>query len=281
MQQTVPSDTLIQRYDEGAVVLYADPRRVPLEGVRELFGLPDVLRALQGISSRSKGRETVWRWAPAWFGAGRLVVRQFAHGGLLGPLWGTMFWSRRPMLRELQIAMHALSRGVPTCRPIALRLEKAAGFLFRAHYLTEEIPEARNLLELCRNKGGESRWPPVRRQRLAYTVARVLASMHDAGICHGDLNLKNLLVAERDREDLVYVIDLKKARLKDRVSLRERLRNLKRLDRSVVKWPESRRGITVFDRIRTLRAYLRLQPEAAENWKEVARTMGVRRPERP
>jgi len=181
-----------------------------------------------------------------------------------------MFLSRRAMLRELAVALHALAHGVPTCRPVALRLERIRGPLLKAHYVTLEIPEAENLLEFCRSTGDCA---PARRQALAAAIARTLAAMHGAGICHGDLNLKNLLVARRAGGFDVYVIDFKKARLIDPVPPRARLRNLVRLDRSVLKWRASRRAVTHYDRLRVLRAYLRLQPDAGAGWKQTARRL--------
>ena len=100
--------------------------------------------------------------------------------------------------------------------------------------------------------------------------------MHDAGIRHDDLNLKNLLVARVEDSTKVHVIDFKKARLQNHVALGTRLRNLIRLDRSVVKRLASRRAITISDRLRTLRVYLALQPELEGDWKRVARRIRTR-----
>lgn len=271
MQPTVHFEPPIQQHTRGPVIVYADSRLVPPEGVRDLLRLPEILEHLAGSFSRQAGRRTVWRWNPPWLTNRRLVVRQFAHGGLLGRLRGTVFLSCRSMLRELRIALHARSRGVPTCRPVALRLQRMHDLFWQAHYLSEEIPRAEDLLQLCRRAGPESPYPPARRQELARSVAKAIAAMHDAGIRHDDLNLKNLLVAEREGRLEVHVIDFKKALLQNCVDRRARLRNLVRLDRSVVKWLASRRAVTASDRLRALRAYLALQTDAGEDWKEVAR----------
>ena len=271
MQAGSPAQSQFRRHAEGKVVVYADGALVPPEGVRDLIGLPQALKGLRGSSSRSAGRASVWRWSPSWRGGHPLVVRQFVHGGVLRRLWADLFLTSRPMLGEVRVGLHALGRGVPTCRPVALRLERVWGPLLRAHYVTEEIEGAENLLEFCLRPGGAADCPPAQRQALAAALARTIAAMHEAGISHGDLNLKNLLVVEGQGEAIVCVVDFKKARLMDRVALKARLRGMVRLDRSVVKWPASRRAVTVTDRLRVLRNYLRLQPEAGGNWKDIAR----------
>jgi len=254
------------------VALWVDPERVPPEGVSDLLRLPERLAALPAASSRARGRGTVWRWEPGWLGGRRVVVRQFVHGGALGGLRGTLFWGARSMLHELRVAAHALAAGVPTARPIALRVQRVLGPLVTGHYLTEEVPGAEDLLALCR-RGDALVKSAGRRQAVARAVASVVAALHDAGISHGDLNLRNLLISARHDPPRVHVIDFKKARLHTEVTLREGLRNLVRLDRSVVKWPASRRAITRADRLRTLRQYVRLRGGAGADWKQVARAV--------
>jgi len=83
-------------------------------------------------------------------------------------------------------------------------------------------------------------------------------------------------VAGRNGSRDVLVIDFKKARLQNHVGFERRLRNMVRLDRSIVKWPESRRAVTIADRLRTLREYLKLQPGLGDDWKEVARRIRTR-----
>jgi tRNA A-37 threonylcarbamoyl transferase component Bud32 len=113
--------------------------------------------------------------------------------------------------------------------------------------------------------------PGPQRRRLARAVADAVARMHDAGILHADLNLRNLLVRETAGAPEVFVIDFDRARVHPELSLDERLGNLFRLDRSAQKWPATRRAVGLLDRLRVLRAYLRRYPQWRGREREVAR----------
>ena len=105
----------------------------------------------------------------------------------------------------------------------------------------------------------------------AAAIAGAIADMHDAGILHADLNLKNVLVRNPFDAPEAYVIDFDRAELTARPTLRQRLANLLRLDRSVVKWAASRRAVAPADRLRTLRCYLARYPEWESRWGRIAR----------
>lgn len=252
----------------GNVELIVDCRAVSDEGIQSLLDLPGVLRNLPGRDSRSRGRESVWTWSPNW-SESDLVVRQYVHGGVLGRLWGSLFLSSRQMHRELRIARHALDCGVPTCRPVALRIEHVFGPLVRGHYVTEKLESTQNLLEFCRMHGEEL--TIKQRIEVSHAIARTLSRMHDAGIYHSDLNLKNILVRRENAQNCVQVIDFKKSGLRNRLDLAEGLQNLVRLDRSVLKWPASRAAISLTDRLRTLRRYIRIRGAGQSDWKDTAR----------
>ncbi|MGD2176082.1 MAG: lipopolysaccharide kinase InaA family protein, partial [Candidatus Brocadiaceae bacterium] len=208
-----------------------------------------------------------------WHDGAGLRVRLYAHGGLLGRLWGTVFLGSSRMVEEFRMALHAVREGVPTAEPFALRVERVLGPFVRAMYVTETIPDAVNLLQLCES-GRAGELSPAQRAGLADALARTVARMHDAGILHGDLNLKNLLVRNACDAPEAFVIDFDRARRRETVSLAERMANLLRLDRSILKWPASRQAIGVLDRMRLLHSYLARYPQWADRWARIARRYG-------
>ncbi|MCD6415209.1 MAG: phosphotransferase [Planctomycetes bacterium] len=242
----------LETYSADAVTLYLNPE---LEvNVQDLVALPTLLKGLPGRSTRQQGRVTSWQWRPEWYGGAGLRVRQYAHGGALGKLWGTLFAGDGRMRSELRVALHAYRSAVPTARPVAIRVEKASGPLVRAYYISENLTDTMNLLDLCR-AGLAGDLSPTRRHHLAEAIAEAIAAMHQAGILHADLNLQNLLARTGGGEPDVFIIDFDKAELKQTLSDSERMSNLLRLDRSVLKWPASRRLVSISDRLRVLRTY--------------------------
>lgn len=225
----------------------------------QMLNLPSLLDSLPGKQSRASGMETVWQWTPEDEQDLRLVVRQHVHGGFFGRILGgyrRLFLNPKQALNELQIALHALKHGINTACPAAIRIERRWALLHRIYYVTELIPQARNLLDICRDVScGRLRVSPNRRKTIAGKIGRAIAHLHDAGVYHTDLNLKNILIKAMTPSPSVYIIDFKKAKLKDQIEKTEGYLNLKRLDRSIRKWPASRQVITSRERALTVRAY--------------------------
>jgi serine/threonine protein kinase len=240
--------------------VYMNPDCAGDVDLQALLDLPLALAALPGRTTRQPGRTTSWEWPADRPGGPPLMVRLYAHGGLLGGLLGDRFIGTARMLDEFRIHLHALRSGVPTSVPVAVRVERRGPFVV-AHYVTRKVVNTVDLLDFC---AGERALSAGQRRRLAAAVARAIAAMHRAGILHADLNLKNLLVRDPLGKPEVFIIDFDKARLRRELSLRARLGNLRRLDRSAAKWAASRRLISPLDRLRVLHAYLSHFPQRSK-----------------
>ena len=258
------------------MTVFVNDQQWDAEGVKALVRLPEIVDSLPGSSSRSSNRITVWNWTPDWCDEPGFVVRQFVHGGLLQKLTGEWFWGTDRFQREMRLALHAVQNDVPTCRPVALRTERVMGPFHTGYYVTERIPRSLNLLELCRRANRSKELDPALRRRLAEHIAASIAAMHDARIVHADLNLKNILLKNAWSNPEAYIIDLDRAELRSEVPLADRLDNLVRLDRSVLKWPASRETITLQDRIRTWKRYLARYPGWSRRWRELFRRNATR-----
>ncbi len=194
------------------------------------------------------------------------MVRLYAHGGALGGLLGTRFLGAGRMLEEFRVHLHALRRGVPTCVPVALRIERH-GPLVTAHYVTRKVVDAVDLVDFvdriptCPLPGAE---------RLARSVADAVAGMHDAGILHADLNLRNLLVAQGVRRGAGH-------RLRQGAPADRRSRSTSGWATSTASTAQRRSGpprgsaVGLLDRLRVLRAYLGRYPDWHEREADVAR----------
>ena len=256
--------------DSGNVLLHVSERFVDTPLTEQLLDLPRILGDLEGRSSRLSGRNTLWEWQPESVDGGGFIVRQFVHGGLWGRVARDLFLGRDRMRGELRVHLHARAQGVPTCEPVALRTERAWGPFIRGYFVTRKVPGALNLKSLCAQEREDAEGSPEQRQKLVSRLARAIGAMHDAGILHADLNVKNLLVTHYPDDPRALIIDFDKASIHDSVPLGKRLKNLVRLDRSVLKWPATREAVSLADRLRLWRDYLAQYPEWKERWKELA-----------
>jgi hypothetical protein len=161
-----------------------------------------------------------------------VIVRHYRHGGMFGRLAGDRFFSSDRFRREFDLGRVAWAEGLPTARPIAVGW-CPAGWGYRGFIATPAIPMARDLLDLFAQPA-----PEPERVAAARAAAVAVRRTHDAGIVHGDLHLKNLLVRERSEGSapVAWVIDLDLARREHApLPLSVRVRNLARLFRSVEK----------------------------------------------
>lgn len=135
---------------------------------------------------------------------GRVWLKPYRHGGLLGGLLGDVYWDRPPRpVGELRATLAARAAGVvapEVLAAIVLPLGGPAGaLLHRGLLVTRELGGRRSLAEaLCAAA-------PDGREALLAGAAAAIARLHGAGIRHRDLNATNLLVGAEPGD--VAVID--------------------------------------------------------------------------
>jgi 3-deoxy-D-manno-octulosonic acid kinase len=202
-------------------------------------GAGRISRAAAGMAGARplRGRGTVWDVPSP---VGRVVVRPYLRGGLLAPLARDRYAAvgvSRPV-RELRIAVAARDRGIPTPEPLVAAVYPGRGS-YAADLVTRLVPEAQDLAAVLFG-------PAQADARLAACLAagRCLRRLHDAGLRHPDLNLKNLLLQRRGAGWTVHVIDLDRARLGAPAGGLARRRMVRRFFRSLDKW-EARTGRAV------------------------------------
>ncbi len=202
----------------------------------------------------------------------RLIVRNYRHGGLLGGLLGRILFDRNRPINELAVTETALQKGVPCAEVIAVTIRRLWGIFFQADFISREITGAVDIIQFLK----DSPSGVVRKSKnsVIYALAKTVRKMHDAGIYHADLHLKNLLVKKTPAGEYAgYVIDLDKSSLHGALTLDRRMKNLLRLDRSTEKFrlTHNIRLITMTDRVRFLRSYLAQGDAPGGDWKRCAR----------
>lgn len=181
----------------------------------------------------------------------RLLCKQMRHGGLLARLLGSRYLDRRKPLNEMRIVSHALAHGVPTAALPAVITKRAIPPFYRYWAFSQELPDAVDLLAYMRTH-------PPRRERIPAiaAAAQAVRAMHDAGLFHADLHLKNILVRLADAESPeAFIIDFDKALLAPHMTVRMRFKNLRRLWKSAEKARAAGFDITRSDMFRFLVEY--------------------------
>lgn len=214
---------------------------------------------VKGAHGNFYGRASYVAMPVSELGGRRVIVRRYSHGGLWGRLAGDILWGQGRPLRELINAERAMESGVDTAEVVALRFRKYLGPLYKADIFTLEIPGTEDLMALLSRHPSSEEF--LQKRELIRHIARAVRKMHDAGLLHADLHLKNILV-RKDELPRVYIIDLDKSSFYEEegggLSMGQRMDNLLRLDRSVEKfcrWRPDLRCITRIDRLRFLREY--------------------------
>ena len=203
----------------------------------------------------------------------RMVLRQFSHGGLLRALTRDLYLFGARSFQELAFTEEVRSTGIPTIQPIGAIHRFALKPFYRAYFFSLEIPDAADFV-LYFQKLGEnpSRDRLIVKRKVLRSAGLLLQQFHNAGFFHGDLQLKNILVAG----DQPLLIDFDRSYRKSVLSVRERMKNLLRLNRSAEKWKHHGLPITRTDRWRFFLAYAGGDVKIQEAMQKVVRTFSIR-----
>jgi 3-deoxy-D-manno-octulosonic acid kinase len=198
------------------------------------------------------------------FGDGkRMVLRQYSHGGLLRAITGNLYFFGARSFRELALTEEIRSCGIPTTPTLGAIHHRVFFPFYQAYFLSLEVPLAVDLTQYFDQIGAHPCPETISTKRKTIrSVGHLIRQFHQAGFFHGDLQLKNILVAG----DQLLLIDFDRSYRKSALSRRERMKNLLRLNRSAEKWRRLGLPITRTDRWRFFLTY-------AGNDKRIRETM--------
>lgn len=126
-------------------------------------------------------------------------------GRLQGMFRGTLFGKSRARF-EFERLRAIRERGVAAVRPIAYAEFRRRGFMRACVLITEAERDAVSLDRLLRPPPRERAPQRGTQRRLAEQLAAFVARMHDAGVMHGALLGRNLLVAEVESASPRFVV---------------------------------------------------------------------------
>ena len=203
----------------------------------------------------------------------RMVLRQFSHGGLLRAITGNLYFFGARSFRELALTEEIRSCGIPTIPTIGAIHHWIFFPFYQACFLSLEVPHAMDLIQYFNGiEAHPSRENISSKRKTIRSLGLLIRQFHQAGFFHGDLQLKNILVAG----DQLLLIDFDRSYRKSTLSVKERMRNLLRLNRSVEKWRRFGLPITRTDRLRFFLAYAGDDRKIREAMEKTFRTYSLR-----
>jgi serine/threonine protein kinase len=202
-----------------------------------------------------------------------MVLRQYSHGGLLRAITGNLYFFGARSFRELALTEEIRSCEIPTIPSIGAIHHRIFFPFYQAYFLSLEVPRALDLIQYFQEIGTHpSRENLSFKRKTIRSAGLLIRQFHQAGFFHGDLQLKNILVAG----DQLLLIDFDRSYRKTTLSIQERMKNLLRLNRSVEKWKRLGLPITRTDRWRLFLAYAGDDEKIREAMEKALRTYWLR-----
>jgi len=203
----------------------------------------------------------------------RMIVRQYSHGGIFRAITRDIYLFGSRSFRELALTEEIRSLGIPTIEPIGAIHRSILHFLYQPYFLSLEVPHAKDLIQYFQEVDPRPVGEELLLKRKTIRSAGILLrKFHQAGFFHGDLQLKNILVTG----DQLLLIDFDRSYRRKVLSIRERIKNLLRLNRSVEKWKRHRLPITRADRLRFFLAYAADDVKIREAMERRLKTFSIR-----
>lgn len=182
---------------------------------------PSYLRDNNLIERELKGRGTVYffKWSERL-----LALRFYYRGGAVAKISKSSFiyngLKNTRCYQELSVLSYLKQKGVNVPVPVTA-IVKRKGLTYRAAIITEVIQNAEELDSLLQKQSVDN--------GIWENIGQEIRRMHDAQVCHYDLNVKNILI----QSSKVYLIDFDKCQIKQGDDWKKA--NLARLERSLNK----------------------------------------------
>ena len=265
--------------NKGKVTLHIKKEYENRMSDQDIDGLFNLCKELSPVSNRAdknelnnsyQGRSTCKTILMESLGDESYIVREYWHGGMVGKIFKDFFCDGMRPVRELSVCEAASRGGIKTTEIIAIIKSKVFGPFYKFRLVTKEITESIDLIELLLDSGKNQLFK--QKKQIINELAKAVNDMHNVGIYHADLHLKNILVKPDPGGGVhVYIIDLDKSKQYEKISFQRKMKNILRLDRSVVKMRRKNRElfsetfpVSKTDRIRFLKKYIELDSEAVK-----------------
>jgi len=155
---------------------------------RRIVALSHSSDTSQADASRYGGPESLFLKRYIYRGPAS-IIRQLFRGTLFGK-------SRAHFEYDMLLAMR--KRGIPAPRPVAYGDKRKAGLLFACCLITEGEQDMQSLDTYVLGRLSDSEFSSGQAKCLIQQVATTIRKMHQAGVIHGALFYRNILVRQTD-----------------------------------------------------------------------------------
>ncbi len=154
------------------------------------------------------------------------LIRRYRRGGVVRHFMTDTYLAANRPLRELRVMEYAYKAGLSVPEPLGACWQRT-GLFIRGSFSCREVAgrDLQTYLETCLGTVHEDAPETLR------ACGKVVKEMHDSGIYHADLQLRNVIVSDVK----VWLIDFDKAVMAGSVGRLRRAMNLLRFRRSFMK----------------------------------------------
>jgi len=185
----------------------------------------------------------------------RMIIKHYEHGGLFRKITRDILLGNSRPFRELVILETAFQKGIPVPEALAARVDRIFGPFYKGEITYKEIPHSTNLLEYLKRLNRRPKEEKISAKRkIINSLAEAIKKMHASGIYHADLNIRNVLIRNTGKGIQIYLLDFACSKVIENISLRAKIKNLARLNRSCEKW---KAPLTDMDKLRFFLSYFR------------------------
>lgn len=187
---------------------------------KEATVIADAMFGRVGCEPAGKeGRAELMRFA---LDDGHGLLRTFRRGGLARYFFRDVYLLQNRAYRELRVQAVLYGKGFPVPEPLGA-VWRRSRMVYRGAIASREV-DGQDLFHYLSTG-------PADADGVMTRIGVLIRRMHDLGVYHADLQVRNLLVADED----LYVIDFDNARIRECLPPRLRARNLFRFRRSLRK----------------------------------------------
>jgi len=184
---------------------------------------PNFWRNRNKITGQATGRSTAFFLDLGEHGA---LLRHYYRGGLIGKFNRDRFakeaFEKSRAVAEFNLLLKLRALGLPVPNPLAARYKPASLWGYRADILVEVIPQAQDVFHVLQER-------PLLAE-CWQDIGRVIATFHQHGVYHSDLNCHNIML---DRDAKIWLVDFDKCDIRaagdwQHANLERLLRSLKK-----------------------------------------------------